>query len=594
MSKIILLDEHTANKIAAGEVVERPASVVKELIENAIDAGSSRVEVSVTDGGLTEIVVSDNGTGMDAADAGLAFERHATSKITSASDLEGILTLGFRGEALPSIAAVSRLNLRTRTADSVCGTEISIEGGRVVKKSETGCPQGTVIRVNELFYNIPARKKHMKSPTAEAGHVSEIVNKFAMGYPQISFQLVSNGRTVLKTGATGNLLDCIAAVYGPEYAREMLPVCSDNPGNFSNTVGGYIGKPSLSRSGRNHQIIYVNGRYVRNRNISEAVEKAYHGMMMTGRFPVFVLDIKTDPRAIDVNVHPAKTEIRLSGEFPLMQYVTDCVVQTLSAGNLVPEAREYRIGKKELEKHVVQESLGTGQVCFPAGPARDSIVVSPERLAGMDKDLDTDKVFGIELNEGSGFPELRPLGQVDFTYIVAQSTNGMYLIDQHAAHERVLYETYMARTEEYTASEQLLFPINLQLTHLEAQTLNDSILALVELGYVIEHFGRDDFLIRAAPAGISKNGAKEIFLDLLDYFSHYRYTITGKELREKFTVMMACKNAIKANHRLGLPEMESVLARLAKARNPYTCPHGRPTMIHFSGYELQKRFKRVL
>ncbi|MCL4441165.1 MAG: DNA mismatch repair endonuclease MutL [Firmicutes bacterium] len=288
MGRILVLDELTANKIAAGEVVERPASIVKELIENSIDAGSSRIEISVTDGGLTSLVVSDNGTGMDTTDAGLAFERHATSKIKNAGDLDHIQSLGFRGEALPSIAAVSRLNLKTRIKEAVSGTEVVIEGGQILTTADIGSPVGTIVEVNDLFFNTPARKKHMKGPNNEAGHVSDIVNKIAMGYPHISFQLKSNGRVILKTPGKGDLLECIAGVYGIEAAREMLLVEAQKS---ENSISGYVGKPSLSRAARNHQIIYINGRYVRNRGIAEAVEKAYHSMLMVGRHPVFVLNL---------------------------------------------------------------------------------------------------------------------------------------------------------------------------------------------------------------------------------------------------------------------------------------------------------------
>ncbi|PKM47806.1 MAG: DNA mismatch repair protein MutL [Firmicutes bacterium HGW-Firmicutes-8] len=591
MGNIILLDEHTANKIAAGEVIERPASVVKELIENSIDAGSTRIEVSITDGGLAEITVSDNGFGMDARDAVLALERHATSKISRASDLESIQTLGFRGEALPSIASVSKVNLKTKIKESLSGIELVIEGGKILKESETGCPPGTAIRVSELFYNTPARQKHMKGPAAEAGHISDVVNKFAMGYPNISFQLTSSGRVVLKTSGSGRLLEVIANIYGPNTAKDMLPIDTQNE---EGAVFGYLGKPFLTRSGSTHQTIYINGRYIRSRLITKAVENAYHGMLMIARHPVFVINIRTSPEEVDVNVHPAKTEVRLARTGALEEFITRAVKVVLTGNRLIPTGN---IGPAKVA-NVPQESskqeewkIPYPQV-FPAGRVCE---------VPLGSEYTPPKEFAAEaLPETPGiqvpveFPDLRPIGQIECTYIVAQGSDGMYLIDQHAAHERILYEKYMEKPDAFIASEQLLFPVTLDLTHREAQLLNDTIIVFTDLGFVVEHFGGESFILRGIPAGAGKDGGKEIFLDLLDYFSQNRYTISNKALREKFLITMACRNAIKANNKLGLPEMESLLAMLAQAEQPYTCPHGRPTMIHFSGYDLEKKFKRVL
>ncbi|MHB9093314.1 MAG: DNA mismatch repair endonuclease MutL [Eubacteriales bacterium] len=596
MGRILVLDELTANKIAAGEVVERPASIVKELIENSIDAGSSRIEISVTDGGLTSLVVSDNGTGMDTADAGLAFERHATSKIKNAGDLDHIRSLGFRGEALPSIAAVSRLNLKTRIKEAVSGTEVVIEGGQILTTADIGSPVGTIVEVNDLFFNTPARKKHMKGPNNEAGHVSDIVNKIAMGYPHISFQLKSNGRVILKTPGKGDLLECIAGVYGIEAAREMLLVEAQKS---ENSISGYIGKPSLSRAARNHQIIYINGRYVRNRGIAEAVEKAYHSMLMVGRHPVFVLNIRVNPETVDVNVHPAKTEVRIAEAGEIESFVTSAVSQTLAGNRLIPAPVYKPVPKQGLGGPAVQQE--EWKVPYISTASEEQIRELPEsseyvpELSGASTGTGIlDDSIPREAGEQPCFPELRPIGQIDCTYIVAQGSDGMYLIDQHAAHERILYEKYMEKPDDFVASEQLLFSVALQLTFQETQVLNDHIISLTDLGFVVEHFGGETFLLRGVPAAAVKIGGREIFLDLLDYFSRNRHTISSKALREKLLITMACKSAIKANHKLGLPEMESLLGQLSKARNPFTCPHGRPTLIHFSGYDLEKRFKRVL
>jgi DNA mismatch repair protein MutL len=577
LGRIKLLDEHTANKIAAGEVIERPASIVKELVENSIDAGSNRIEISIIDGGLTGLIVFDNGVGMDSQDAKLAFERHATSKISDDTDLERITSLGFRGEALPSIAAVSKVKLTTRSGESLAGTELLVEGGNFLDFREIGCPVGTTIQVNDLFYNTPARKKHMKSFSSEAGHISDAVNKLAMGYPEIAFKLISNGRIVLNTSGNGEMIDCIANIYGFELARELLPV---NHTSGNNTINGFIGKPSVSRSSRNYQTIYINGRFVRNRAISESVERAFHGMVMTGRHPVFIVHLNIDLEEVDVNVHPAKTEVRLAKERVIRDMVFDAVIQALSGNRLIPanveKVREIPIPIQEELKIPYKKPVPV----ITLNETAENYIITEEPVISHERE--------------NQFPELRPIGQINSTYIVAQGSDGMYLIDQHAAHERVLYEKYMEKPEEFISSEQLLFPTQLELTHFEEQVLNDSIIKMVELGFVVEFFGGDSYLLRAIPAGLSKDGGKEIFLDLLEFFSQNRQTISDRELREKFIITMSCKNAIKAHHKLSSPEMESLLAQLSEAKNPYTCPHGRPTLLHFSGYELEKKFKRVL
>ncbi|MDT3699535.1 MAG: DNA mismatch repair endonuclease MutL [Thermincola sp.] len=667
MGKIVVLDELTANKIAAGEVVERPASIVKELVENAIDAGSTRIEVAITDGGMAELTVTDNGSGMDRDDARLAFERHATSKIREAADLDSILSLGFRGEALPSIAAVSRLNLKTRVKDSVSGVIVTVEGGRMQPITETGCQAGTAIRVSDLFFNTPARQKHLKGPTTEAGQVSDVLNKFAMGYPEISFQLTVNGRLTLKSPGKGDLLDTIACVYGTNYARELLPVAANTA---DGALSGYLGRPSLSRAGRSRQIIFINGRFVRSSMISEAVEKAYHSMMMIGRHPVFVINLTINPGDVDVNVHPAKTEVRLSQAQHWGDMITAAAAETLSRNRLIPRvslggetkpvpeprsepgsgpgpgseaepdlrlrpASEPKLASgpdSELQpfhEHELQPAVkplpesdtepapasapapahapasASNPVQMPeAKPEQQAWAMSalPYTAAGQAWQEPAESVYTVshamlrdnEKSSSGQFPELRPIGQIDCTYIVAQGLDGMYLIDQHAAHERILYEKFMDRPDEAVTGTQLLFPSSLQLTYQESQILNDHIINFTDLGFIIEHFGGETFLLRAVPSGAAKNGGEEIFLDLLDYFSRNRHTISGKALRERVIITMACKSAIKANHKLGLPEMESLLCQLAAARQPYTCPHGRPTLIHFSGYELEKKFKRVV
>lgn len=622
MGKIIVLDEHTANKIAAGEVVERPASVIKELVENSIDAGATLIEVAIKGGGLTSISVSDNGSGMDSQDALLAFERHATSKLTNADDLDGIATLGFRGEALPSIAAVSKIRLSTRSEGNNAGIQIIIEGGKILHSGETGCPKGTYIEVNDLFYNTPARQKHLKNPTSEAGHVSDIISRIAMGYPGISFQLKNEGRIALKTPGNGNLLDCVASIYGTDLAKELLKV-EYNTDLIS--ISGFIGKPFVSRSTRNHQSVYINGRYVKDKIISDAVESAYHSMLMVGRHSVFILKINTNPKLVDVNVHPAKTKVRLAEPDEIEYHIRKSVKDTLTSHRLIPDT-DLTNNKpvkslpdtgtdKKIEKGMGTDTASATQEVIEQFSVQTfkpatTFNLSEKPKYNIEKEsYDNRRSENIhdyvrETNEyhnmndtktsASTFPELRTIGQIDNTYIVAEGLDGMYLIDQHAAHERILYETFMSREQDYIAAEQLLFPETIQLTNQETQILVDNINKLANLGFVLEHFGGNSFLLRAVPAGLPKPGGKETFLDLLDYFSQNRYTITDKTLKEKLLITMSCKNAIKAHDRLTQPEMEALISNLAKLKQPYTCPHGRPTIIHFTIYELEKMFKRVI
>jgi DNA mismatch repair protein MutL len=473
---------------------------------------------------------------------------------------------------------------------------------------ETGCPTGTVIHVSDLFFNTPARKKHLKGPNTEAGHVSDVVNKFAMGYPHISFQLMVNGRLALKSPGKGDLLEAIACVYGINYAREMISVEAHTG---DGALSGYISRPSLSRAGKSHQITFINGRFVRSWIISDAVEKAYHSMIMIGRHPVFVINLKVNPGDVDVNVHPAKTEVRLAEADRWGDFITAAAAKSLAGNRLIPgadlgiESRPKAVPEPKPDPKPEPEPASfhaqhsgpveeAAQQVWPMSSVPAAAGLVSEAPAETDYTADPVKPRDIEMNTISQFPELRPIGQIDGTYIVAQGLDGMYLIDQHAAHERVLYEKFMEKPDEIVAGTQLLFPSSFQLTYQESQVLNDHIINFTDLGFVIEHFGGETFLLRAVPSGAAKNGGKEIFLDLLDYFSRNRHTISGKALREKVIITMACKSAIKANHKLGLPEMEALIGVLAGARQPYTCPHGRPTLIHFSGYELEKKFKRVV
>lgn len=633
MGKITILDDYIANKIAAGEVVERPASVVKELVENSLDAGSTRIEVRIRGGGLEEITVIDDGEGMSSEDAVLAFSRHATSKIKADTDLDHIATLGFRGEALPSIGAVAIVEMRTRPHDNLSGTYILIEGGKVVQQSEVGCPPGTTVTVKGLFTNIPARLKNLKSVAVETGHISDVMNKIAIAYPEVSFTLFHEQKCLLRTIGQGELLPVIASIYGIETAKELVPVSSQLEGI---SINGYIGKPSLSRSNRNHQVFVINRRVVRNRQISQALEQSFHSLMMVGRHPVAFLIYRLPLEKVDPNVHPAKSEVRLFAGQQLIEVTEIAVKEALHSKNLVPQTKLYQEHTKPkdyekkgsvqkgfgqenfVQENFVQETFELKSRAVSAQPAPKA-VKTPEAVepteavnypaAVAEVTAEIEKLAELGSDEGvypkatvkeamvreksESYPELRPLCQIDNTYIMAKAEGrGFYLIDQHAAHERILYEKSMkAKGQEYM--QMLAVPENINLTHLEAQILIENILHFHSVGFIVEHFGGDSFLLRGVPQGFVPGREKTIFLDLLDYFCQNRNKITNKQLHEGMLILAACKSAIKAGDRLTQGQMEKLLEDLSKTEIPYTCPHGRPTTIFISGYELEKMFKRV-
>ncbi len=605
MGKINVLDSFTANKIAAGEVVERPASVVKELVENSLDAGATKIDVVITKGGLDNITVTDNGEGMNGDDAVLSFHRHATSKIRTGADLDHISTLGFRGEALPSIAAVSRVELKTRRHDAIIGTQVILEDGQVIKEQETGCPVGTSISVQNLFANVPARLKSTKSVALEAAHISDVVSKLAISNPNVSFSLQHDNRSQLRTTGNGDLKSIIASVYGTEIGRNLIEI-TGIAGDIK--VGGYVAKPIITRASRTHQIYLVNNRVVRSRVISFALEEAYHSLIMTGRHPIAFLTVEMPYNYVDPNVHPAKMEVRIYEADTLTQLIRDSVKRALTQRNLIPEGQTNYKGSREKTKPVEQMAVQY-KLEIPSSKAVQPGIVMERPDKGLSRTgadvnqklslVDTPKIdtpmieTPVMESATDRLPALRPFGQVDCTYILAQGDEGLYIIDQHAAHERILYEKNMAGSE-ITCIQMLVIPENVELSHLETQILIDNILEFQQLGFLVEHFGGNTFLLRGVPKGFNPGTEKKIFLDLLDYFYQKRNKLTIKELHEDMLTMMSCKAAIKAGDRLTAGEMERLLDDLSKTELPFSCPHGRPTIVHITGYELEKMFKRVL
>ncbi|MFF2089749.1 DNA mismatch repair endonuclease MutL [Paenibacillus sp. NPDC058174] len=767
MGKIKVLDEQLANQIAAGEVVERPASVIKELVENAVDAGSSQIDITVEEGGLTLIRVTDNGSGIEAGDIATAFQRHATSKIATSSDLFRIASLGFRGEALPSIAAVSRLTAVSSTETTGLAHRLVIEGGEIKTDEPANAPQGTDMTVRDLFFNTPARLKYMKAIQTELGHISDYIYRIALAHPGIAFTLKHNGNTLLRTLGTGDRLQVIAAVYGTNTAKSMLSVEGENP---DYDLRGYISKPELTRANRNGMTVIVNGRYIRSHAVNQAILQAYHTLLPINRFPLVVLELGMHPSLLDVNVHPSKMEVRFSKEAELRALIEQSVKAALGQYRYIPgpEASlkqerskplfvqdaisfhrplpedaagtpsalptgqqaqpqsglqsqsqsqsqsqlesQSQLGlqsqsqPQQLESQSFSQSIphsqppwqpsrsaggskngsGMGRSSYngykeqttesvppdaterlyrPAEPqnsalrerqafwdqAAPAVQSSSEAALGADSWMEeahieaapaaqapsvpygadpaaqapsvpsgidaiapapstpsvtvpsgNTAIAGIASPEAAGpassaFPELYWIGQLHGTYIVAQAEDGLYLIDQHAAHERINYEYYyMKFGNPAAASQQLLVPLTLEFTPGDAQQLRTMIHLFAEAGVEIEPFGQQTFLVRSYPEWLPDGEEQSIIEEMAELLLSERKAIDIAKLREKAAIMCSCKASIKANDRKTREEGEALLARLGACNQPYTCPHGRPIIVHMSTYQLEKMFKRVM
>ncbi|MFD1357624.1 DNA mismatch repair endonuclease MutL [Fictibacillus halophilus] len=619
MGKIIQLDEHLSNKIAAGEVVERPASVVKELVENSIDANASRIEIEVEEGGLSLIRVLDNGDGIEADDCVLAFNRHATSKIKSEQDLIQIRTMGFRGEALPSISSVSQVELKSSTGDGP-GTYLFIENGKIKKQQQTNSRKGTDLTVRNLFYNTPARLKHVKTIQTELGTITDLVNRLALANPDVSFRLKHNGKELLHTSGNGNLLQIIAAVYGIQTAKNMLPVSCTS---LDYEVTGYIAKPEMNRASRQYISLFMNGRYIKNYALSKAIQNAYHTFLPIGRFPIAVLSVKMDPTIIDVNVHPSKHEARLSKETELVQLVENELRKVIKAQQLIPEVNfqkkeqrqketdiqssisfEYSQKKQGKEPYRVPEpvELETSNHLKSTVSIQETVPVNEMMDSFLDRKKNyTETVFekkeesteDTESNQEK-IPVLYPIGQMHGTYILAQNENGLYLIDQHAAQERIKYEYFRKKVGMVERELQLLtVPYTFEYTTHEAAFISDHLDFLSLVGLFLEPFGQNTFIVREHPQWFPKGYEKETIMDIIQQVLDHR-KIDIEKLREEAAIMMSCKGSIKANHHLRNDEIFALLETLRKSEDPYTCPHGRPITIHLSTYELEKMFKRVM
>jgi DNA mismatch repair protein MutL len=595
LAKIIILDEFTKNQIAAGEVVERPFSAVKELLENSLDAGASRIMVELDEGGLASVTVADNGCGMNEEDLLLAFERHATSKIRCASDLNRIVTLGFRGEAIPSIAAVSRIEITTRTGDTLNGTRVEAVEGRIINRAAAGCPPGTTVVVRDLFFNTPVRKKTMKSISIEGALCSEIITHLALARPDVSFELKTKSRRSFYSPGSGDLMDAVIAVYGINQAREMIPV---NSSGESLALKGFIGKPSLSRSSRNHINVIINGRYVHCPAVAGAVEEAYRTLLPHGRRPVAVLSLTVAPELLDVNIHPSKLEVRLLEEQEAVKHVSRALRETLLIKTVIP-SNLIDTGRKNAGRDLLQNLFAAAPVLLKteeiisSDPAPKSVICEnhDQSAAKSHEPENAGEEKEEYINVGQSLPELSAVGQIGLTYILAEGEEGLYIMDQHAAHERILYEENLEGFTE-KPSQCLLLPVTLELDYRETAILTQRIFWFNRAGFVIECFGGNTFLLRGSPPGFAPGREKEFFTDILEYFQEKGAGASYDEFSQTLASAMACRNAVKAGEKLPLSSMDALCRRLAGTENPFTCPHGRPTIIHLPFADLEKKFKR--
>lgn len=581
MSKIKVMSEALANKIAAGEVVEKISSVVKELCENSIDAHAKNIVVTLIDGGLKSIEVLDDGDGMDKNDAHLAFGRHATSKLLRDDDLFFIDTLGFRGEALPSIASVSRVILKT--CSDTLGTLLEIKGGKVVKEEDADARKGTSITVQDLFYNTPARLKYLKSEASELAGCVSLIERLALSHDNIAFTLTNNDKVLVRTTGSGNLHKCIHEIYGLNVSSKMLEVRASND-DFD--LYGYVCKPEILKSNRNHFITMVNDRIVKNFDINRAINDAYYTYKPDTKYPIVVLKVNTDPTLIDVNIHPTKQDIKLSKINELYDLIYNTIKEALYKSLLIPDAIE-KPEYNEIKDHYVEN--------FVREVEKSSDEYKESSQVALDLSYESEKESPVILNEDLKKLVLYPVGVALGTYIIAQNEEGVYLIDQHAAQERVNYERYLkALKESITSTIGLLFPITIELASSEFLIVKDNLDVLLNMGFLVEEFGVNTFVFKEHPTWLKSGYEEESIHKIVDILIKNNGKFDRVKFNEHIAITLACKMSIKANMHIGLDAVEELLNELVLCDNPYNCPHGRPTIIKFSLYDLERMFKRVM
>ncbi len=672
MSKIVILDEKTANQIAAGEVIERPASVVKEMVENAIDAGANQITVEIKNGGVSYIRITDNGGGMEGDDVEIAFERHATSKIRRIEDLDGLSTMGFRGEALASIASVSHLEVTTKTQEASIGTILKMEGGRVVSVNQTGCPQGTTFIVRNLFYNTPARYKFLKKDATEAGYVSDIMERLALAHPGISFKFIQNNQVQLHTPGNHEIVSVIYSIYGKDIAKSVLPIEYESEGL---TISGFVGKPEIARGTRNSQSFFLNGRYIKSRIVSSALEEAYKTLLMQNKFPFCVLLLKASPESFDVNVHPQKLEVRFANESLVFSTVYHGVKNTLLGTSLIrsyePQKESGPVTKAASDESPSQTSLFEAHQKEPVQPlwaqrkpnrtefnhdvkqvieveqaekikhpANEEQVtelkhvteikqITEEGQSSQSSVNHTENPVNTQHNNNQTYPhpfddaikeaaaiqepdvplyepqtvskdtslqhlvEAAIVGQAFDTYVLLQNGDTLYIIDQHAAHERIRYETLRQRMlmdESY--SQGIMEPFIITLSAKEHAFVMEKQLAFQRLGFELEAFGPNTVILRSVPDFYDSSFSIADFHEILDRWIQTSTSESG--ISDEALYMMSCKGALKANRALSKEEIRGLVDSLCAMENPYTCVHGRPVIISINKKEFEKRFKRIV
>lgn len=635
MTKIIELPEVLANQIAAGEVVERPASVVKELAENAIDAGSSQITIEIEESGLKKIQITDNGEGMSSSDVELSLRRHATSKIKTQADLFRIRTLGFRGEAMPSIASISHMTIVTATEGEEHGTLLVSNGGKIEKIEPIATPIGTKITVENLFFNTPARLKYMKTLQSELAHIVDVVNRLSLAHPEVAFTLIADGRELTKTSGTGDLRQAIAGIYGLNTAKKMVEISASD---LDFEVSGYVSLPELTRANRNYITLLINGRYIKNFLLNRAILDGYGSKLMVGRFPLAVIDIQIDPYLADVNVHPTKQEVRISKEKELMQLISSAIADSLRAQDLIPDALE-NLAKSSVRKveKPVQTSLPLKSTNLYYDTEKQDFFVKPETTLVEELPVSRDKaelkevdtvvnvsssvkvaerqyiqeddehdsldfknktklnrlLENLENEEQSTFPELDYFGQMHGTYLFAQGKGGLYIIDQHAAQERVKYEYYRDKIGDVDSSlQQLLVPYLFEFSTSDFLSLQEKMPMLNEVGINLEPYGENTFILREHPIWMKEEEIESGVYEMCDMLL-LTNEVSIKKYRAELAIMMSCKRSIKANHTLDDYSARNLLVQLSQTKNPYNCPHGRPVLVNFTKADMEKMFRRI-
>lgn len=633
MSKIIELPEVLANQIAAGEVIERPASVVKELVENSIDAGSSQITIEIEESGLKKIQVTDNGEGISQEDVALSLHRHATSKIKSQADLFRIRTLGFRGEAIPSIASISHFTVKTATADEHYGTLLVAKGGEIERQEPISTPVGTKITVENLFYNTPARLKYMKSLQSELAHIVDVVNRLSLAHPEIAFTLINDGRQMTTTSGTGDLRQAIAGIYGLNTAKKMIEISN---ADLDFEVSGYISLPELTRANRNYITILINGRYIKNFLLNRAILDGYGSKLMVGRFPIAVIDIQIDPYLADVNVHPTKQEVRISKEKELMSLISSAIAESLREQDLIPDALEnlaksstrglpkpqqtslplkqtnlyydkerhdFFVKSDTVEEEPVQLFNEVDKIVKQVDK-QSSVRYAQRSVAGQEYDEHDNLDFknktkinrvieSLDKEEASTFPELEYFGQMHGTYLFAQGNGGLYIIDQHAAQERVKYEYYRDKIGEVDDSlQQLLMPYLFEFSGADFIKLQEKMELLKQVGINLEPYGNNTFILREHPIWMKEEEIETAVYEMCDMLL-LTNEVSVKKYRAELAIMMSCKRSIKANHTLDDYSARQLIVQLSQCKNPYNCPHGRPVLVNFTKSDMEKMFRRI-